>query len=88
MPSQTASRHEVSCCKHGGSFPLSLSPAVRSAFWIGGFSSQVHHPPVCPSHWNSLAAHITSNEIFGLAVSHPAMRPERSAVSMLSRKKA
>lgn len=57
MSSQTASRHEVSCCKHGGVFPLCC---CQVSSWLGRFSSQVHHPPVCPSHWNSLAAHITS----------------------------
>lgn len=60
MSSQTASRREVSCCKHGGCFPsLSLS-CCQVCSWFGRFSSQVHHPPVCPSHWNSLAAHIAS----------------------------
>lgn len=60
MSSQTASRHEVSCCKHGGGVRLSLAAPGQHSSSLGGFSSQVQHPPVCPSHWNSLAAHITS----------------------------
>lgn len=73
MPSQTASRHEVSCCKHGGSYPLSC---CQVSSCIGWFSSQVHHPPVCPSYWNSLAAHIASkrNLRAGRFPSHNASR--------------
>lgn len=76
MPSQTASRHEVSSCKHGGSDPLSC---CQVSSWIGGFSSQVHHPPVCPSYWNSLAAHIASkrNLRAGRFPSHNASRKGR-----------
>lgn len=73
MPSQTASRHEVSCCRHGGSYPLSC---CQVSSWIGGFSSQVHRPPVCPSYWNSLAAYIASkrNLRAGRFPSHNASR--------------
>lgn len=73
MSSQTASRHEVSCCKHGGSYPLSC---CQVSSWIGGFSSQVHRPPVCPSYWNSLAAYIASkrNLRAGRFPSHNASR--------------
>lgn len=31
MSSQTASRHEVSCCKHGGSSPFSLAVSQQLA---------------------------------------------------------
>lgn len=58
MSSQTTSRHEVSCSRHRGwSPPLSC---CQVSSWIGRFSSPVHHAPACPSHWNGLAAHITS----------------------------
>lgn len=46
MSSQTASRHEVSCCKHGGSLRLSLAAGSAQQLARGVFIPSAASPSV------------------------------------------